>query len=132
MSPDVLDVGQTFGLEAFLAYLLPAERRLPISRPYGILLFVIDHNLVDGGVFCLVPRHGMPPMMLCFASDGRHALQPPPSYRTETSETLRHLDRQILPIPPLLPRPDEVAQVRIAEQAQRQVGVRGAVSTLSK
>ena len=63
---------------------------------------------------------------------GEHALQRPPSYRPETSETLWHLDRQILPIPPLLPRPDEVAQVRIAEQAQRQVGVRGAVPTLSK
>src|SRR5215475_7724532 len=63
---------------------------------------------------------------------GEHALQRPPSYPTETSETLRYLDRQILPIPPLLPRPDEVAQVRIAEQAQRQVGVRGAVPTLSK
>src|SRR5262252_6380114 len=63
---------------------------------------------------------------------GEHALQRPPSYPTETSETLRHLDRQILPIPPLLPRPDEVAQVRIAEQAQRQVCVRGAVPTLSK
>src|SRR6516162_6001804 len=64
---------------------------------------------------------------------GEHALQrSPPSYRTDTSETLRHLDRQILPIPPLLPRPDEVAQVRITEQAQRQVGVRGAVPTLSK
>src|SRR5262249_41128533 len=63
---------------------------------------------------------------------GEHALQRPPSYRTETSETLWHLDRQILPIPPLLPRSNEVAQVRIAEQAQRQVGVRGAVPTLSK
>ena len=63
---------------------------------------------------------------------GEHALQRPPPYPTETSETLWHLDRQILPIPPLLPRPDEVAQVRIAEQAQRQVGVRGAVSALSK
>src|SRR5215510_6073488 len=63
---------------------------------------------------------------------GEHALQRPPSYRTKTSEPLWHLDRQILPIPPLLPRPDEVAQVRIAEQAQRQVGVRGAVPTLSK
>src|SRR5215475_2700966 len=63
---------------------------------------------------------------------GEHALQRPLSYPTETSETLWHLDRQILPIPPLLPRPDKVAQVRIAEQAQRQVGVRGAVPTLSK
>ena len=64
---------------------------------------------------------------------GEHALQrPPPSYPTETLETLWYLDRQILPIPPLLPRPDEVAQVRIAEQAQRQVGVRGAVPALSK
>src|SRR5215510_4877773 len=61
-----------------------------------------------------------------------HALQRPPPYPTETSETLWHLDRQILPIPPLLPRPNEIAQVRIAEQAQRQVGVRGAVPALSK
>jgi hypothetical protein len=59
-------------------------------------------------------------------------MQRQPSYHMETSETLRHLDRQILPIPPLLPRPDEVAQVRIAKQAQRQVGVRGAVPALSK
>ena len=84
---------------------------------------MIDHNLVDAGVFCILPRHGVPPMMLCISSMGEHALQRPPSYRTETLETLWHLDRQILPIPPLLPRPDEVAQIRIAEQAQRQVGV---------
>src|SRR5947208_16902115 len=63
---------------------------------------------------------------------GEHALQCPPPYPTDTSETLWHLDRQILPIPPLLPRPDEVAHIRIAEKAQRQVGVRGAVPTLSK
>src|SRR5437867_8952597 len=74
---------------------------------------------------CLLCCYAFPPM-------GEHALQRPPSYRPETSETLWHLDRQILPIPPLLPRPNEVAQVRITEQAQRQVGVRGAVPTLSK
>src|SRR5919198_5956793 len=74
---------------------------------------------------CLLYCYALPPM-------GAHALQRPPSYPTETLETLWYLDRQILPIPPLLPRPDEVAQVRIAEQAQRQVGVRGAVPTLSK
>ena len=47
-------------------------------------------------------------------------------------QSSRNLDRQILPIPPLLPRPDEVAQARIAEEAQCHVGVRGAVPTLSK
>src|SRR5712692_7229401 len=47
-------------------------------------------------------------------------------------QTRRNLDRQILPIPPLLPRPDEVTQARITEEAQRQVGVRGAVPALSK
>src|SRR5437867_5682773 len=71
ISPDILDVGQAFGLEALLTYLLPAERGLPISRPYGVLFFVIDHNLVDGGVFCIVPRHGVPPMLLCISADGR-------------------------------------------------------------
>jgi len=123
IGPDVLDIRQACGLEALLAYLLPAERRLPISRPYGVLLFVIDHNLVDSSVFCIVPRRGMPPMTLCMSPMGEPVLQRPPSYPTETSETRRHLDRQILPIPPLLPRPDEVAQVRITEQTQRQVGV---------
>ena len=49
-----------------------------------------------------------------------------------TLETRRHLDRQILPIPPLLPRPNEVAQTWITKEAQRQVSVRGAVPALSK
>src|SRR5262249_9149878 len=78
ISPDILDVGQAFGPEALRTYLLPAEGRLPISRPYGVLLFVIDHNLVDGGVFCIVPHHSVPPkpQRLCGTSIGKSCRSP--------------------------------------------------------
>src|SRR6185503_4243885 len=40
-------------------------------------------------------------------------------------------DRQILPVPPFLPRSRVIADARVAEQAQRQVAVRGAVAALT-
>src|SRR3954453_20774734 len=43
----------------------------------------------------------------------------------------RLLHRQLLPIPPLLPRAGVVADVGVAEEAQRDVGVGGAVAALA-
>src|SRR5689334_20108631 len=51
--------------------------------------------------------------------------------RSEARSPRLLLHRQTLPIAPLLPRPGVVADARITEQAQSEIGVRGAIATLA-
>ena len=46
--PDLLDVGETLLLQALLARVLPASGQVPVSKPYRVLLLVIDNDFVDG------------------------------------------------------------------------------------
>src|SRR5262249_42795802 len=78
VGPDLLDVRETIGLRTGLPLVPPASGVVAIRGPDGILLLVIDNDLVDRGIV-LVVVHG-PLLRLCPArcpgSDG--AARPAP------------------------------------------------------
>src|SRR5262249_7674461 len=56
--PDLLDIRQALRLGPGLSDIVPTERVLAVGRPDRILLLVVDHDLVDRGVFLIIPVHG--------------------------------------------------------------------------
>src|SRR5262245_1224437 len=57
IGPHFFDVCQAFRFQSTLANVLPTERILSVRRPDGVLLFVIHHHFIDGGVLLLVSVH---------------------------------------------------------------------------
>src|SRR6516164_8392880 len=57
INPYRLDVVQAFLLETAFAHILPAEGIVTVSWPDRVLLFVIDHDFVDRGIFLVVSLH---------------------------------------------------------------------------
>src|SRR6478736_4017178 len=56
VSPYFFDIGQAICFWTTLAGIFPAQRVFPVSRPDGVLFFMIDDNFVDGFIFCFF-RH---------------------------------------------------------------------------
>src|SRR5579871_6335239 len=57
VGPHLFDVGQALLFGAAHARVAPAQGILPRSRPDGVLLLVIDHDLIDRRIFLLVRVH---------------------------------------------------------------------------
>ena len=62
VGPDLLDVRQALLLGAALPLVGSPQRILPVGGPDRILFFVVDDNLVDGGVFPFVFLHDVLPV----------------------------------------------------------------------
>ena len=54
LRPNFFDVLEAFSLWALFAFRLPSRGNVSIDRPYRVLLFVIDHDLVNRRVFISV------------------------------------------------------------------------------
>jgi hypothetical protein len=59
IGPYFFDIGQAFWLRPSLANISPTEGVLPVRRPYRVLLFMIYHDLVDGGILFFLVIHFM-------------------------------------------------------------------------
>ena len=57
VGPHLLDVGEALPLRPALPSVAPTQRVLPMSRPNGILFFVVHHDFVSGRAFFLVCVH---------------------------------------------------------------------------
>jgi hypothetical protein len=59
ISPNFLDISETFGLGSDLPNIIPSERVVFVLGPDRVLFFVIDYNLVNGRIFPIriVPTH---------------------------------------------------------------------------
>lgn len=51
IGPDLLDMFEALRFRARWAFRSPSIGDLSVDRPNGILLFVVDDNLIDGRVF---------------------------------------------------------------------------------
>jgi hypothetical protein len=57
ISPDFLDIRQTFRFAAALAGVTPTQGVFAVNRPDGVLLIVVENNLVDGIVLLFLIIH---------------------------------------------------------------------------
>src|SRR5436853_1275264 len=59
--PDLFNVGEAVGFRAGLAGVSPPKRILFVLGPYRVLLFVVDHDLVNRRVFSIriTPPHNL-------------------------------------------------------------------------
>src|SRR5215213_11454727 len=63
--PYLFDVRQAFCFCSGLSCIVPAQCIFPVRRPDRVLLFMVDHDLVDSEVFAFVVSHAISPSDGC-------------------------------------------------------------------